>query len=75
MNPSANSPSPEPTRVEIVYALTPEQQEVQRRVQKQVRGMRRVFFPLFMLFFVLAFLIVVVVGGFVVVQIVSHLSQ
>lgn len=75
MNPSTNSPSSEPTRVELVYASTPEQQEMQRRVQKQVRGMRRVLFPLFMLFFVLAFLIVVAVGIFVVVEIASHMLR
>ncbi|HEV2238160.1 MAG TPA: hypothetical protein VGR57_15980 [Ktedonobacterales bacterium] len=71
MNPSTNPPSPEPTRVEIVYALTPEQQQMQSRVQKRVQGMSR-FMGVFFLFFLLAF--VVAVGGivFVVVQIASH---
>jgi len=74
MNPSTNSPSSEPTRVEIVYSLTPEQQQLQRTVQKRLQGVCRLF-PVFLLVFLMAFL--VVAGGmvFVFVQIASHLPH
>ena len=74
MHPFPNSPSSEPTRVELVYASTPEQQEMQRRAQRRVRGASRLF-PVFMLFFVLAFLVVVAGGIFVVVEIATHLPH
>jgi len=68
MNPYTNPPSPEPTRTEIQYRLTPEQEQMQRQVLKRVQGMRWLF-RAFMIFFLLA--LVAVVGGiaFVIVQI------
>jgi hypothetical protein len=72
MNPSTNSPTPEPTRMEIQYGLTPEQVQMQRQVLKRVQGARWLF-RVFMIFFLLA--LVAVVGGiaFVIVQIAAHL--
>jgi nitrate reductase NapE component len=68
MNPYTNPPSPEPTRMEIQYRLTSEQEQMQRQVLKRVQGMRWLF-RVFMIFFLLA--LVAVVGGiaFVIVQI------
>jgi hypothetical protein len=69
MNPYTNPPSPEPTRVEIQYRLTPEQEQVQRRIRGQVRGMRRIIgvFALIVLAVILA------VAG-VVVFVIVHLA-
>jgi hypothetical protein len=68
VNPYTNPTSPEPTRMEIRYRLTPEQEQMQRQVQQRVQGMRWLF-RAFMVFFLLA--LVAVLGGiaFVIVQI------
>jgi nitrate reductase NapE component len=68
MKPSRSPSAREPTRMEIQYRLTPEQEQLQRQVQQRVQGMRWLF-RVFMIFFLLAF--VAVVGGiaFVIAQI------
>jgi hypothetical protein len=71
MNPFTSPPSPEPTRVEIQYRLTPEQEQLQRRISGQVRGMRRIFG----VFFVVCLLVVLVGAGFVVFMIVHAASS
>ncbi len=71
MNPFTNPPSPEPTRVEIQYRLTPEQEQLQRKVTGHVRVMSRIFGVIF-----LFLLVVVLVGmGFVVFMIVHAASS
>jgi len=72
MNPYTNPPSPEPTRMEIQYRLTSEQEQLQRHVQQRVQGMRWLF-RAFMIFFVLVFLGVVAGAAFVITQIATHL--
>jgi nitrate reductase NapE component len=74
MNPYTNPPSPEPTRMEIQYRLTPEQEQMQSQVLKRVQGMRWLF-RAFMIFFLLA--LVAVVGGiaFVIVQIAATFAH
>ena len=74
MNPYPNSPSPEPTRMEIQYRLTPEQEQLQSQVLNRVQGMRWLF-RVFMIFFVLVFLGVLAGAAFVITQIATHLPH
>ena len=71
MNPFPNPPSPEPTRVEIQYRLTPEQEQFQRAVRRRVRGMNRIFGVLWVFLLV----VVLAVMGFVVFMIVHSVSS
>lgn len=74
MNPFANSPSSEPTRMEIQYRLTPEQEQLQRQVLKTVQGARWIR-RAFLIFFVLAFLAVMGGIAFVVVHIAATFAN
>jgi hypothetical protein len=71
MNPSTNPPSPEPTRVEIQYRPTPEQEQLQRRISGQVRGMSRII-GVFALIVLAVFLAMAGVIVFVIVHFASN---
>ena len=71
MNPSPNPSAPEPTRVEIQYRLTPEQEQFQRAVQKRVRGMNRIFGVVWLFLLV----VILAVMGFVVFMIVHAIAS
>jgi hypothetical protein len=72
MTPLTNPPSPEPTRVEIQYRLTPEQEQLQRKATGHVLGLFRVMVPV-MLLLLVVFLVVAGVVVFLVLHIASSL--
>ena len=73
MNQFTGSPAPEPTRVEIQYRLTPEQEQFQRRTSRRVRRMGRIFGVVW-LFLLIVVLAVMGFVGFMIVHAISSTS-